>query len=395
MAESSSSDEEPTEETAIVESRTTSRNFYSLIERVELIQMTTLYFNKTGRLLFFLALCVYLYGDLAIYVTAISETVCDLICHREVNSTLDFDDLCWENNEITKMTVYRISLSLFILLVGPFTYFNVQKTKYLQILTSGLRWSAFLIMIILASIHMAKHEGTTPKMFYFAGVPGLIGSSVYSFMCHHSLPGIIAPFAEKRFIIKQLALDYVLICFFYILLAMTGSFAYKELNSLYTLNFLPDSNTELNIFMQIVLYFLGAFPIFTLSMSFPIISITLQNNLKGLFFDLSSMERQNFFWRRLAFPSLAILPPVVIGFCTNNVGMLVEFTGAYAGALIQYVIPALLVWAARSSCEKDFGRSVKNKYASPFQHKIWIIFVLLWALASTIIVSIHIITKSK
>lgn len=28
----------------------------------------------------------------------------------------------------------------FTLLLGPFTFFNVQKTKYLQIMTSLMRW---------------------------------------------------------------------------------------------------------------------------------------------------------------------------------------------------------------------------------------------------------------
>jgi len=29
-------------------------------------------------------------------------------------------------------------------------FFNVQKTKYLQLLTSGMRWLAFTIMIVYA-----------------------------------------------------------------------------------------------------------------------------------------------------------------------------------------------------------------------------------------------------
>lgn len=34
--------------------------------------------------------------------------------------------------------------------MGSFAFFNVQKTKYLQYLTSAMRWLAFIIMIIFA-----------------------------------------------------------------------------------------------------------------------------------------------------------------------------------------------------------------------------------------------------
>lgn len=40
--------------------------------------------------------------------------------------------------------------TIFVLTLGPFVFFNVQKTKYLQVLTSMMRWLAFTIMIVYA-----------------------------------------------------------------------------------------------------------------------------------------------------------------------------------------------------------------------------------------------------
>lgn len=40
--------------------------------------------------------------------------------------------------------------TIFVLSLGPFVFFNVQKTKYLQLLTSVMRWLAFTIMIVYA-----------------------------------------------------------------------------------------------------------------------------------------------------------------------------------------------------------------------------------------------------
>jgi len=36
--------------------------------------------------------------------------------------------------------MYRVFLIGFTLIFGPFVYFNIQKTKYLQMLTAAFRW---------------------------------------------------------------------------------------------------------------------------------------------------------------------------------------------------------------------------------------------------------------
>lgn len=38
------------------------------------------------------------------------------------------------------MVFFLLLQAVFTLLLGPFTFFNAQKTKYLQILTSLMRW---------------------------------------------------------------------------------------------------------------------------------------------------------------------------------------------------------------------------------------------------------------
>ena len=78
-----------------------------------------------------------------------------------------------------------------------------------------------------------------------------------------------------------MSIDYAVILGFYALLAFTGIFAFEELNDLYTLNFQPQPGEPW--FMKAIHYFLSLFPVFTLSTNFPIIAITLRNNLKALF----------------------------------------------------------------------------------------------------------------
>ena len=223
-----------------------------------------------------------------------------------------------------------------------------------------------------------------------SGIPTLFGACIYSFMCHHSLPALVAPIANKSTLTRFLALDYLLIASFYLLLALTGAFAFEHLDDLYTLDFSPrgsgDCSESNNIFIILIEYFLSLFPVFTLSTSFPIIAITLRNNLQSLFLN---EDTSYFCLRKIVFPILAILPPYMIAMSTKDLSILVGITGSYAGAGIQYLIPTFLVYYARQKTNRLIGLGVVNKFASPFSSNCWLIFVIVWAIACMILVSVN------
>ncbi|CAH1170348.1 unnamed protein product [Phaedon cochleariae] len=374
------------EETAIL-SVNRRYSLYKIDTRVELGEIASLYLNKFGYILFFSSLCIYLFGDLAIYAAASGKTIVNLICSTS-NDTEDYMMTCWQDSQFSKMDMYRIFVTIFALSVGPFAYFNVQKTKYLQLFTILIRWCAFFIMVTLASIRLVNlGQQGHPTMMNLSEVPALAGSSVYSFMCHHSLPGLLAPISDKGRIMKKVGYDFFLICSFYLLLALTGSFAFATLNDLYSLNFIYYEDSS--VITKIIGFFLVIFPLFPMSTSFPIIAITLQSNLKNLMLD-QSVHTPNVIVNRLVFPTLAVVPPVVVALCTHNIKTLVEITGSYAGVLVQYVVPAILVVYARKQCARDFGFSI-HRYTSPFRHFYWFLFVILWSIVSLIFVTVDFI----
>lgn len=248
--------------------------------------------------------------------------------------------------------------------------------------------------MISIAIYLLARNGPQgrPPAFDFTGVPTLFGACVYSFMCHHSLPALISPIRGKSHLGIHLSLDYLLISIFYLLLAFTGAFAFAHLNDLYTLNFVPTDNE--NIFLEVIEYFLALFPVFTLSTSFPIIAITLRNNLQGLFLDTSRLESYNVILRRLLFPIVAIVPPLLLTYFLEDISVLIKFTGSYAGTGIQYIIPTFLVLAARRHCTMLLGLGVENKYKSPFSNIAWPIFVLIWSFVCIILVSVNMFERS-
>ncbi|XP_022095546.1 transmembrane protein 104-like isoform X2 [Acanthaster planci] len=372
------------------------QDYFEITERVEMAKMASLFFNKIGVNLFYLCMAIYLYGDLAIYAVTVPTSLRNITCtYKPENSSAHDDDPCWDGADITRINVYRIYLSLFSVALGIFAFFNVQKTKYLQLLTTFLRWLAFSMMIVLALIVLGngKGEGDPIAVGAFESIPNFFGVCVYSFMCHHSLPSMVTPIKRKNRLSALLAGDYALILGFYLLLSLTAIFTFstRSIQEIYTLNFFGSGSVATQVVP--VQYFIGLFPVFTLSTNFPIIAITLRNNLKMLF----AREGRPYPWAvdRIVFPLLALLPGIIVAFITTNVTELVGYTGSYAGAGIQYVIPAFLVYCGRKKTEKLFGQNWNNKHRSPFKHKAWVVIVLLWAvLCIGFVTANHIITAT-
>uniref|UniRef100_A0A8C4RAG4 Uncharacterized protein n=1 Tax=Eptatretus burgeri TaxID=7764 RepID=A0A8C4RAG4_EPTBU len=119
-------------------------DLYDITDRVEMGQMASMFFNKVGVHLFYICIVVYLYGDLAIYAAAVPRSLAFVACGKlscnNISTTFQDSDFCWDR--VTRGQAYRIFLGVFVFLLGPFAFFNVQKTKYLQIVTSALRWIA-------------------------------------------------------------------------------------------------------------------------------------------------------------------------------------------------------------------------------------------------------------
>ena len=235
-----------------------------------------------------------------------------------------------------------------------------------------------------------KHAKPIPPVATLRGFPVLFGVSIYSFMCQHSLPGMVTPMRSKKHITGILLSDYSLILTFYLILSYTGAFRFSnsELLDLYTLNFFTRHG---QIVLVIIGYFLVLFPVFTLSTNFPIISITLRENLKALVKVLMKpwLKGRDFrpFIDRFFFPLLAIIPPILLAFATQNETLLVSITGSIPGVGVQYVIPATLAFAGKYVIVKKYGKGkYLNKHRSLFGHVIFFVLVMIWTVISWILI---------
>ncbi|MFH4981243.1 hypothetical protein AB6A40_007952 [Gnathostoma spinigerum] len=272
-------------------------------------------------------------------------------------------------------------------------------------------------MIFLASFHLARDgPQIIPPLASLSGFAPVFGTTVYAFMCHHSLPGLITPMRRKSGLMLGLVFVYLLVVSFYLAISVSGSFAFRNVFDVYSLEFLNNA-IGFRVPDIIIGYFLAFFPVFTLTTNFPIVATTLCNNLYvllELIGDLSSNvseERERLLnddsivdnvpipvirashsasasvrWLILFF---VLFIPMVISLSTDNVLLLSALTGSYPGVGVQFVIPCLLIIGARRYATEILEFNVPDSSSSPFKSFIWPWAIFIWSLFTVIMVTLN------
>eukprot|EP01104_Vermistella_antarctica_P013986 TRINITY_DN432_c0_g1_i3.p1 TRINITY_DN432_c0_g1~~TRINITY_DN432_c0_g1_i3.p1 ORF type:complete len:481 (+),score=73.03 TRINITY_DN432_c0_g1_i3:143-1585(+) len=351
---------------------------FHLDTRLELGHMAEILLGYWGEKLFYLILVMYLYGDLAVYATFVPLSVVDVT-----------GALPWtiHGYNLSSDQTYRLYVIVFALFTVPFTFFNFQKTKWLQIFTMITRNLAFIAMVILGITYIAENGFAPVKLVDFTSFPTLFGATIYSFMCHHSIPGFVTPIDTKKKIPFLFLLDFVTIFSSYIFLTYSANFAYggKCIESTYT------TNWRVNGFSSPFLgNVLALFPLVTVISNFPLIGITLRNNLMKLCPIGEEMQQL----RQIVFALVSVLPPLAIAFADIDLTLIVTITGSYPGLCVMFLVPMLLVFFGRRKVTKHHGDIRSNPFASPFHQIGWIILISVWVVSAAVIVGYSLFTKS-
>eukprot|EP00127_Corallochytrium_limacisporum_P006947 Clim_evm1s239 gene=Clim_evmTU1s239 len=328
-------------------------DFFNLDRKEEMGGMAAMFFGHNGVLFFYFSAALYLFGDLAIYAAAVPKTIVQFIC-TDGNPRKGHDlptDVCFLG--LDGEATYRIFLAMFVGSLGLFVYTDVGKTRWLQMFTVAARYLAFGMMVgvtlwdIIGGVHV---DTKTIPLVQISKLPQFFGACIYSFMCHHSLPSLLTPLTRKDLTRWILLSDYGVALMCYLLVCYTALFRFPaaSIQDIYTSNF----DVYPSIFIH---WFLGLFPAFTLSTNFPIIGITLRNNIRTFFdrlgqkYDAARWVSETSIGQRIVCPTIAIAVPTTIAFATSDVGFLVGVTGSYAGLLIQYVFPVSLAYYGRQA----------------------------------------------
>ena len=387
-------------------------------KKLEMGALAKKLFTPLGSKVTYLVLCLYLLGDLSIYTVAIPKSLTALVCPHGTRANAhfvqgmedwpckNFQDLPKEHylRDLTSKTVYRFFVGLLGLVQLPFMFQTVQKTLFIQVLSITYRWSAFFIIVAICLMQMfAKEEDRDWDHFtrrhHFSGLLQLFGVTIYSFMCHHSLPSLLNPMMtamrpealELRRIAKPVAWAMASCLLVYLLLNTVVALRFKpeEIEDVITLNFQNFKPRKISVFLEL-------FPVCTLGSSFPIIACTLRNNLQTLVLLQTSEAKRSQFLKvvdKVVLPLVVLICPLLVALVTENVEMLVGLTGSYGGCAIEFIIPTLLVVEARKKvrdhAQGSGGLALSKLDMGVFSSKFFVNLVLTWSVVCLAMVTFN------
>ncbi|XP_003382868.1 PREDICTED: transmembrane protein 104-like isoform X1 [Amphimedon queenslandica] len=389
---------------------------YEITKKFEYGSMANLFFHISGIILAYLVFCIMSYGDVSYFniaiATSLSHVTCQLQRHHQLRLSLISNDTLFGDNEtwfadqesrndcftnFGSIKVYYICLAIIAFTLGPFVFFDITSSKFIQILTTVARYIGFGLMTILVILRFIEGHRYMPQVANVKSLPFLYGIALYSAKIQDFIPGIIMPMSSKEHIYRILLGDFVTCWLFYLFLSYASVFAFPgdEIEPLYTLNFFQPA-TSGSIDWRLVLgTMLALLPVISLVSIYPVLTVTLRENLKSLskiILECRLKRKVKFpvIVDRFLFPPLVFIPPLIVAYITQDIELLASITGSFPGITIQCVMPAAFVIAARYKIKKALG-TYDNPYKAPLSNMVFVVVVLGWSVISVVMMSINLI----
>lgn len=321
-----------------------SADLFDIARKTELMNMAHTFLPAWGHRALSVCISLYLFGDLAIYAVTIVVSLSNFTGTLHLGSwVIDGTSTpCHDGGD-----VYYFFLVAFSVVALPFAYSNIQKQKLLHAVSLVMRYFSFFAMIAISISFLASNCPNLPspsqclslsnaRLFDLSGLTVLFGVAIYAFMCHHSLPAIIAPINSKRRLNSLTLSVFAVIYALYISFSLIGLFAFAghdrscsaadlsncTIKSVFTLNFRDYR-------LQWLAAVLILYPVITLIPNFLLISITLRNNIAAILTRAAPSIPAPLL--RAIAPLLAVVPALIVAFATRNIGTLINVTGSVAG----------------------------------------------------------------
>ena len=285
---------------------------------------------------------------------------------------------------------YYIIVVCFFFITITIALNNIKHLKKFSMFIMVMRFVIIFLIMGCCFYSMGKYgvaEFKDIPKFDLSNITVMIGNSLFVFMSHHSIPGMVENFTPQKRLIKLLIIGYIFSLIFIVLYSYIGLFAFSNPN------YKCDKNAEFPIAIQstfssnflglpVVGYIINYYPILNVITS-GMQLITLRNNIleaiagcnRELSTKLNFAEKKGLgaLLKNFAFNTIVALPPITIGLLLQNIQSLMKYFSSILGFLLMLIVPLLVVNRYRNLFYKrkyefsDLNRSfLTNKYGNIF-----------------------------
>ena len=169
---------------------------FQVAKKQELSELANELFGSGLQFFVVLVLVPYMYGALLVKHVAGSESLI-----QSISFNIYKDRMALKKK--SSIDPYLIGLFAFSLCTLGFTFGNIENSRLLQVVSSFLRYLVICLFFV-GTIYSLVVNGRTSTSYFGSDQIDLqyaqlvFGSSFFTFLCHHSLSGAVAPLEPKQ-----------------------------------------------------------------------------------------------------------------------------------------------------------------------------------------------------
>jgi len=179
------------------------------------------------------------------------------------------------------------------------------------------------------------------------GLPTMLPTTIYSLIFHYSIPTLAEPMRDKKMVGSAFSMSVLVTVVAYWLISVAaGAYFGGDTMPAVSLNWASYRPAgAFAPFGAVVRNFVVFFPALSLVSSYPLLAITLSNNMEAV----STLELPRSAWR-----VLAAAPPVVISVFVTDLTTVTAVAGLF-GYIVVLIFPLLLQRASARACSELLG----------------------------------------
>ena len=306
---------------------------YYIREKIEISKMCDDHMHVFVKYVIFFIIGCYMYGAMIFKYVSGAQSLSEGISFTFTGEKEKFND---------QFYFYYICIVVFAAVSIVFSLGNIENSRMLQVVTMYMRFLTTFLMMIGSIISMFK-EGVTFRASEdikpdFDHASNLFANTVFVFVAHHSIAGIVKPVRPQKSVYNILFYSFTIGSVILVVESFLASLAFShidntncnkfpcEMQGLYNVNF-----ESVPVIGQITNFY----PTLNVA-AVPILTITLRNNL-FVMVGISTAKETRF---TKAIWSFGLSIPVLIIACVyKDAQVIMTYTGGLGGTSILFIIP--------------------------------------------------------
>jgi len=345
----------------------------------------------------------YCYGALWAYCAVFSSSVASLFFQFGLNKTCDIYD---HPSAYCNLTYY-ICLLIYAVITITFACRDMAEQATVQLIMTCYRFFAFEVMLLTVVIAMFHPNPHSPGKFSelptvdWTGFGIMVTSGAVALNLHYNIPDIVKPSRNKRNLVTITSLAQITAFLFYVFIGvLCAAYFQKDTSPLVTLNWQEytgrgggwgGSTSDRPWYAIMVQLFVMLFPVFDMLTVFPLVAITLGDNIyAALPLSLKDRFAGEVLRKRLVIICrlVASVPPVVAAAALGKLDKIFSFVGLF-GFLLELIFPGLLHLLSSRYCWNLWGAgSEKTPYSHPVFSKFYLVYITLFFGSTALLLAI-------